>query len=277
MKRLDYLHKVAKVTLFMALLLLCSAMAAFAQHGGSHGGGGGGSVHMGGGGGFHPSGGGCHCVGGGGAPRSGPSSPQHFAVPSYARPSGNSSYASANTGHAYANPGSEAQHAGNISYAPRGMADGQWHSFAGAPAARGTVASSPAIAPSGNGAGDFHAFSGNRSSASSHAIRSFSGQGNQVWENSSAARNVVPASHALSNIRSSFIRNSFVNGPVRNSIAGKSLLPPRTSLTANQPDGGPVGPVGLWCDPLPRHVSHSSVVRGQQRSLYLYVSSSVSF
>jgi hypothetical protein len=57
---------------------------------------------------------------------------------------------------------------------------------------------------SGNNTGGFHVFGGNREAGSAGSVRSFSGQGGEVWENSPAARNIIPRSQSLSTLHSSF-------------------------------------------------------------------------
>jgi hypothetical protein len=50
---------------------------------------------------------------------------------------------------------------------------------------------------------------------SAGTVRSFSGQGGEVWENSSAARNVVPKSQSLSALHNSFSGSAAANSRVR--------------------------------------------------------------
>jgi hypothetical protein len=215
------------------LVFACSAVPVFAQHGGGHGGGGGG-FHGGGGGGFH--GGGGMRSGGGGAPRGGsysgpaagyrgstagaPSAPRS-ANGYYSRPGGN--FAGGN------------ERYGNSSSGSPGVANGQWHSFAGTAGSRG-----PAGAPSGAGspgsAGGFHVFSANRGTGSSGAVRSFSGQGGEVWENSSGARNVVPKSQSLSTLHNSFSGSTSVNSRLRpnSTLSASSRAAGATTFTGNR-------------------------------------------
>lgn len=224
--------RVLNFTSIVAILFVFSAIPAFANHGG----GGGGGFH-GGGGGFRSGGGG---FGGGGfrggsysAPRAGagysrpaPSAPMRSGGGSYARPSGG------NFNRSYANPGNGNQRAGNSFSAPRAMADGQWHSFANAGVGSAGTAAIPQARASGNAEGSFHVFSGNRSAGGIHSTRSFSGQGNQVWENAPTAHNVVSPSRTLSDIRGSFSNSLAGNSGVRSSallsansrIAGSSVL-----------------------------------------------------
>jgi hypothetical protein len=73
--------------------------------------------------------------------------------------------------------------------------------------------------------GGWQVFGRNRSASAgaTGVARSFSGQGHDVWENAPTARNVVPASHAFSNVRGSF----------GNTVAGNSVARPGTSLSAS--------------------------------------------
>jgi hypothetical protein len=89
------------------------------------------------------------------------------------------------------------------------MVDGQWHSFGNA--AGGRAAAAPALQPRAGASaeGGVHVLTESGSAGVAHATRSFSGQGNQVWENAAMARNVVSSSRALSNVRGSF-GDSFV-------------------------------------------------------------------
>ncbi len=93
---------------------------------------------------------------------------------------------------------------GNSASAPSAVADGRWHSFGNAAGSRPGLGAAPqAQAPSNAGNG-FRVFPGNRPVEGVGSVRSFSGQGNQVWENASVPRNVVSSSRALSNVRASF-------------------------------------------------------------------------
>jgi hypothetical protein len=229
----------SKFTISIAILFGCTAIPALAQRGGGGGGahgGGGGSFHGGGGGGFHGGGGGFHGGGGGGGgfhpgggspgggfrtgggfqgggfrsgssspPRMGggfshsiPSAPPRFWSGSSARPGGN----------VYRPSGGVRGGGQRPAFSPpaHASADGQWHSFGGTTAGRGfTGPTSGARNSTGTG---WQTFGGNRSAGEIHSTRSFSGQGRNIWENTPMARNVVPPSRALSNIRSSFT-NSF--------------------------------------------------------------------
>jgi hypothetical protein len=209
----------------ISIVFVCATIPAFAQRGGgSHGGG----FHGGGGGGFH-GGGGSSRGGGSGvsaAPRTGggysrgvTSAPPRSgggSYGSYARPSGNS-YRS------YASPANGNQRVASSSVAPRGNADGQWHSFGSGTGNRGAVAPQSEARTSGSTGGRGQVFGGSRSAGVGQATRSFSGQGRDVWENAPQARNVVPASRALSNIQRSF----------SNSVAGNSRLRSNALLSTN--------------------------------------------
>jgi hypothetical protein len=218
--------RLVNFTSIVAILFMFSAIPAFAQRGGGGGFHGGGGFRGGGGGGFHGGGGfgsrgggfggSFHSAGrgfGGGGFRSGPSSaprmgagfsrpapsaPMRSAGGSFARPSGG------NANRSYANPGNRNQGGGNFFSAPRAVADGRWHTFGSAGGSRaGSPAASQARVSGGTESG-FQVFSMNRSVQGIDSTRSFSGQGNQIWENPSRARNVVSSSRALSNIRGSF-------------------------------------------------------------------------
>jgi hypothetical protein len=203
----------------VSLLFAFSTIPAFAQRGGgSHGGGGGFHGGGGGGGSFRSGGGGSFRGGVSSAPRMGAgssrpasSAPVRSGSGSYARPAGNE----------YRSSGSSVngnQRVGNSATASRGVADGQWHSFGSPGATRGAVASAPEARPSTASGGGWQVFGGNRA-ASSGVTRSFSGQGNQVWENAPVARNAVPASRALSNIHGSFANSNAANFGLRSSAS----------------------------------------------------------
>ena len=121
-----------------------------------------------------------------------------------------------------------------VGYTPA-VANGQWHSFAGTAGSRG-----PAGAPSGAGspgsAGGFHVFSANRGTGSSGAVRSFSGLGGEVWENSSGARNVVPKSQSLSTLHNSFSGSTSVNSRLRpnSTLSASSRAAGATTFTGNR-------------------------------------------
>ena len=218
------------------LMFACAAIPAFANHGG---GGGGGS--RGGGGGFHGGGGGFRSGGGsfgGGGFRSGASSPPvagysrgYSSAPAsgYARSGGNFSRSFSSPASGRVSGGvSGSQRPSGFSSAPSAVADGNWHSFGSGSAGRSGAAPQSEARSSTGAGGRWQVFGGNRSSGASGATRSFSGQGGDVWETTPSARNVVPASHALSNIRGSF----------GNGVAGHSGLQPGTSLFAGSRLGG---------------------------------------
>jgi hypothetical protein len=231
-KRFSVLFKSA-----FTILFACSAIPAFAQHGGGgHSGGGG--FHGGGGGGFH-GGGGMHSSGGGG-PRGGSYSgpPAGYvgsrgAIPSAPRSGGEYP---ARPGNSYSRPGSNFaggnQRYGSSPSTPN-VAAGQWHSFGGPTGGRGSSGAASERGPSTN-AGDFHVFSGNRGTASAGAVRSFSGQGGEVWENAPAARNVVPRSQSLSTFHNSVSGPSALNSRLRSN----STLSASSSFTGASPFAG---------------------------------------
>jgi hypothetical protein len=248
-----YQPRFSKCTISIAILFACAAIPAFAQRGGgggaSHGGsggsfhGGGGGFHGGGGGGggFHPgggsAGGGFRTGGGfqGGGFRPGPSSAPRMgggysrSMPSV--PPRSWTGPSARTGGNVYRPNSGTRGGGQrpaFSPPTHASADGQWHSFGGTTAGRGFTGP-PAGVRSSAGTG-WQTFSGNRSAGEIHSTRSFSGQGHNIWENAPMARNVVPPSRALSNIRSSFT-NSF-SGNSRSRSTGTSLSSRSTTGSA---------------------------------------------
>ncbi len=214
----------SKFTISITILFASTAIPAFAQRGGGgfHGGGsggfrggGGGGGRGGGGGGFHGgAGGGFQMSGGsrGGGFRSGtsspprmgtgysrsmPSVPSRFGTGSSMRPGGNvyrPSYGSSVAG----------GQRPSFSSPNRTVADGQWHSFGGSAAARGPRGSSSG-GRSSAGTG-WQTFGGNRSAGGVRSTRSFSGQGHQIWENAPMARNAVPSSRTLSNVRGALNR-----------------------------------------------------------------------
>ena len=215
----------------ITILFACSAIPAFAQHGGGgghaggfgggggfHGGGGmgGGGFHGGGGGGFHGGGGGFHAGGGGfhgggygppsagyGAPHAGPSVPTMRPGGGY----GGNGQRPGNGYSGYSRPGGSGaggnQRFGSSAQAPPAAADGRWHSFSGEGGNRGP-SGPPSQAGSSAGSGGYRVYGGSRGAASSGTGRSFSGEGHQIWENAPAARNVVPKSQSLSTIHDSF-------------------------------------------------------------------------
>ena len=197
----------SKTIFGITILFVCASTPAFAQRGGGgggHGGGGGGGFHGGGGGGggFHGGGGGgggSHMGGGSprGGGRSGASSPGIAGA--YSRPPTGMSphfWAGPSTrsgGRAFSYSGRSPY--GSQTPAPSSMArsgaDGQSRSFGGAATERGSAASS-GQAQSSAGA-RWQTFGSTRPSAGNHVTRSFSGQGNQIWENTPLARNAGPS------------------------------------------------------------------------------------
>lgn len=219
-----------KFVIAVTTLFVCSAIPAFSGRGGGGGHGGGGS-HGGGGGSRGGAGGGFR-----GGSSSGPRMGAGISRPAASAPvrSGGNEYRSSSG----AVNGS--QRGAISSSVPRGVADGQWHSFGSPSASRGSAASASEARASGSAEGGWHVFSGNRT-AGSGVARSFSGQGNEVWETTSAARNVVPSSSALSGIRGSFA----------NSFAGTSGLRSNASLSASSRfAAGSIGAVGFRNTPL---------------------------
>lgn len=198
----------------LVVLFACSVTPAFAQRGGGgfHGGGGGGGFHGGGGGGMRSGGGGGGGMrsGGGGGPRGGSYSPPAagYSGPrtSAAPPMRSGGGFATRPGNNYAPPGTNFaggnRQPGNSSSGPPPAVRGQWHTFG--PAGNNGPSSAQTAPPSNPGS--FHVFNGNRAtvSPSSGAVRSFSGQGHDVWENPSAARNVVPKSQSLATLQNSF-------------------------------------------------------------------------
>jgi len=207
-----------KITFGIAILFVCGTIPAFAQrggggggsHGGGGGGGGGGGFHGGGGGGFHGGGGGgSHASGGarGGGFRSGASSPGRAGA--YSRsmsgmssrfgtgPSARSgSYGSSFSGdYGRSSGGGRASTPSSLA---RSVADGQWHSFGSVGTARGSTASE--AQSRGSTGSSWQTFGGARSVGGARTTRSFSGQGNQIWENAPIARNAGP-SRTFSNVR----------------------------------------------------------------------------
>jgi len=220
------------------ILFACSAMPAFAQHGGGGHGGGGGGFHGGGGG--SSGGGGMRSSGGGGfrggagfrggsysppaagvgAPRSAASSSMRSGNGSFQRPENNGFRPGGNFA-------GGSQRFGNSVSAPPAVADGHWHSFGGPGGGRGPSGAQSQAGPSSN-AGGFHVFSGNRGPASTGSVRNFSGQGGEVWENAPAARNVVPRSQSLSTLHSS----------MSGSLAAGSGFRSNSTLSASSRFGG---------------------------------------
>jgi hypothetical protein len=208
----------SKITFGIIILFVCAAIPAFAQRGG-----GGGGFHGGGGGGFHGGGGGIHAggggfhggggagfhAGGGGFPgggfRSGASSPGRLGG-GYARstPGVSPRFWTGSSarlgGNVYRPNGRSAGEGQRQAYSPpRAFADGQWHSFGGT--AAGRASTRPSSGVRGSAGTGWQTFGGARSAGETRSTRSFSGQGHDVWENAPMARNVVPSSRTLSNMR----------------------------------------------------------------------------
>ena len=197
----------SKINFAIIILFVCAAIPAFAQRGGGMGGGG---FHGGGGGGFHGgAGGGFHGGGGGGGPhmsgggspgggsRSGASSSPGRSG-GYTRPmsgmpprsgAGPSMRSGGRVFSYYGRPAAGGQ-SPTPSPQSRSEADGQRRSFGGAASGRGSVSS--AGQPRGSAGTDWRTFGGTRSSGA-HTTRSFSGQGNQIWENAPLSRNAGPS------------------------------------------------------------------------------------
>ena len=109
---------------------------------------------------------------------------------------------SSNYSRSYANSLDGSQRSGNSSAARPATADGQWHSFGNASGGRGPETAQSGAGASSN-AGGFHVFSGNRGNGSTGTVRSFSGQGDEIYENAPAARSVVPRYQSLSTLHDS--------------------------------------------------------------------------
>jgi hypothetical protein len=190
----------------IAILFACATVPAFAQRGG--GGHGGGGFHGGGGGGMRSTGGGGSALGGGGFRGGSPpaSSGSSRGTPGGSLRSGGSfERPGPSSSSSFGNSVNGGQRAGNFSSARPSNPGGPWHSFGNSAGSRGPEApqsEARSAAPTGGG---WHVFSSNRAAGSSSAgsVRSFSGQGNEVWENSPASRNVVPKSQSLSSLHNS--------------------------------------------------------------------------
>jgi hypothetical protein len=258
------------------ILFACSAIPAFAQRGAGGGGGhmggvGGGGFHGGGGGGFHggggmpPSGGGGF-HGGGMPPTGGGMRPSagggfrggSFSPPSagYTGPRAAAPYASRSVGgysvrpgNSYSRPGGNFaggnERFGNSSSAPPRAPQGQWHSFGGPAGGRGPSGAQSEARTPGN-AGGFHVFSGNRGAGSPGTVRSFSGQGGEVWENAPAAQNVVPRSQSLSSLHHSFSGSRALTSRVRSNstLSASSGFTGGSTSSGNRIFSGARGPVG---------------------------------
>jgi hypothetical protein len=218
----------SKITFGITILFVCGAIPAMAQRGGGGGGsrggggGGGGGFHGGGGGGgFRAggSGGGFRTSGGprgGGFPSGTSSSPRSSG--GYSRPMSSPSPRFWSGPSARSGGGVSSFYGRSAGGGPRSapsspgrsVADGQWHSFGRLGAGRGPVAYAPQAR---NSAGTgWQSFGGARSSTGNHAIRSFSGQGSQIWETTPMVRN-AGASRLPSNVRG----NLHGDGSLRNS------------------------------------------------------------
>jgi hypothetical protein len=246
----------------LAIWFVCSAIPAFAQRGGGGHGGGGGGFHGGGGGGFrgggggggsfHGGGGGGFRPSGGGGPRGGSFSPPaagsgapRAAAPSPMRSGGGFV---ARPGNNYYRPGGSFaggnQRLGNSVSAPPAVTDGRWHSFGGQTGSRGTAGAQPVAGPSRNGG--WHVPSGNSAAGSTGSVRSFSGQGHEVWENSSVARNVIPRSQSLSTIHNSVSSSLAARSGLRStaSIPSSSRFAGGSTSVANRRFSGGLNPAG---------------------------------
>jgi hypothetical protein len=227
-------HKFFKFTSATIVILAGAAIPAFAQHGGGGHGGGGGGFHGGGGGGFHSGGGGfsggSFRGGASSAPRGGANFSRGMSRPPVA------GYSGGNANRSYSAPANGSQRGSAFSSAPRATADGQWHSFSGGSAAGAGSAS--AARGSASTGGGWQVSGGNRSASAgttaggTRTVRSFSGQGSDVWENAPASRNVVSKSSALSNIRGSFASSTTRNSTLgsNSSLVASSRLAPGASF-----------------------------------------------
>jgi hypothetical protein len=245
------------------ILFACSVVPAFAQHGGGGHGGGGGGFHGGGGGGggFH-GGGGSHSGGGGGVhggsfspPAAGYGAPRASA-PSAPRSAGGFT---ARPGYSNSRPGGNFaggnQRFGNSPSAPPTVADGQWHSFGGPGGNRGTSNERSEPAPS-NGSAGFHVFSGgNRGAGSTGAVRSFSGQGGEIWEHAQAARNMVPKSQSLSSIHNSFIGSHSTGSGLRanSTLSVSSRIAAGSAFVSHPGFSGGVNAANSFRQPIGTH------------------------
>lgn len=199
----------------IAILFVFSAVPAFAQRGGGGSHGGGGGFH-GGGGGFHGGGGVSRSGGGGfrgGGFRGGSSSAPRMGAgssrPAQSAPmrSGGANSARSGSGNSvrtFSSPGNVSPHNGNAISAPAAVADGRWHAFGNAAAPGPNAGQAPQARLSSGAGSGFRVSPGNKPIEGASSVRSFSGQGNQVWENASISRNAVSQSRALSNVRASF-------------------------------------------------------------------------
>ncbi len=124
---------------------------------------------------------------------------------------------------------------GNFS-APSGPGGGQWRSFGGPNGNRGVGGGPPSQAGALSNSGGFHAFGGNRGAGTGGTARSFSGQGNEVWENSPAARNMVPKSQSLSALHNSMGGSLAANSGLRAGagLSASSRFANRSPLLGNR-------------------------------------------
>ncbi len=218
--------KLASATI---VIFACAAIPAFANHGGGGSHGGGGGFHGGGGGGGSYRGGGSSVPRASGNYSRGASSPP--AAGAYGR-SGGRAYRS------YSGPANGGQRSAASSSAPRAVADGHWHSFGGGSSGTAAAGSASEARGSTSTGGSWRVFSGNRSASAgtnsgktagtAGTVRSFSGQGGDVWENAPSARNMVSSSQALSSLRGSAAGSS-----VGMSVASNSSGRPNSSLAAS--------------------------------------------
>jgi hypothetical protein len=230
----------------LVVVFACSTLPAFAQRGGGGG-------HMGGGGGFHGGGGfgGFHGGGsfhGGGGMRSGGGPRGGFSAPpaGYGAPRGSAPSPLRSGGGFVARPGNQNnspqggnfaggnQRFGNSVAAPPAPRDGQWHSF-GVPTAGHGPSSAPSAAGPSSGS-NLHVLSGGRGVGQTGPVRSFAGQGGEVWETTPAVRNVVPRSQSLSTLHSSFTGSLATHSVLRSNgpFLASSRFAGGSSLLANR-------------------------------------------
>jgi hypothetical protein len=175
------------LSMIVSMGFFCATAPAFAQRGGgSHSGGG-----------FHGGGGGSHISGGS---FRGGSSPAPSMAGSFSR--GMSGSVARPSGGSYANGGSSAN---SGSYQRPGDYSPAVNSGYGN--SRGEATSTAAggyVRPDGQ----WHSFSVNRSADTPTGTRSFSGQGNEIWENVPAEKNGETANSAVASVRNSFTGSS---------------------------------------------------------------------
>jgi hypothetical protein len=261
-----------------AILFAFSAIPMFAQHGGGghaggggfHGGGGGGGFH-GGGGGFHGGGGGGYRSGGGGGPRGGGYGPP---AAGYGASRAGAPSPMRSGGGFVARPGSNEfrpggnfaggnQRFGNYGSAPPAVADGRWHSFSGPAGNRGAAGPQSQAGPAAS-AGGFHVFSGNRNAGTGGGVRSFSGQGHEIWENSPTTRNVIPKSQSLASIHNSFSGSLAANSTLRTNsvLSAKSSSARGSTLLGNRGFSGSANTANSLRFGTPRIFSNPNRIRG---------------